>query len=89
MPAKRIIISGRVQGVFYRATAKQIADQLGLKGWVRNLKSGEVEAFVCGEESGIKLFIEWAWRGPDMAIVEMLEIFDEKEVDMEKFQIKR
>ena len=46
--AKRLIISGKVQGVWYRVSAKQQADQLGLTGYVRNLPGGAVEAFVQG-----------------------------------------
>jgi acylphosphatase len=65
----RILIYGNVQGVNYRASAKQQAIQLRLTGTVRNLESGEVEAIVSGDPERLQEFIEWAKKGPLMADV--------------------
>lgn len=89
MQSKRLIISGKVQGVFYRATAKRIADGMGVKGWIRNLDSGEVEALICGTETQVDHFIEWARSGPDLASVNKIEIINEQEEFFEKFIIKK
>ncbi|MER3602048.1 MAG: acylphosphatase [Nitrososphaerota archaeon] len=76
MPKKRahILIWGLVQGVFFRAHAKRVADSLGLAGWVRNLPDGRVEALVEGEEEAVSKFIEWCRRGPPLAKVEQVQV---------------
>ena len=67
------MVSGRVQGVFYRASAHDVAQQLGLVGWVRNLPDSRVEAVACGSEQQLVKFEEWLHQGPAMAIVEKVE----------------
>ena len=62
-------ISGRVQGVFYRSTTRDRAEQLGLTGWVRNTSDGKVEAIFEGEETAIKDMIVWCHKGPRSADV--------------------
>ena len=64
-----VFISGRVQGVFYRASTKNMAEQLGLKGWVRNTSDGLVEAVFEGEETAVKYMISWCHKGPISAEV--------------------
>jgi acylphosphatase len=64
-----VFISGRVQGVFYRASTKNMAEQLGLKGWVRNTSDGLVEAVFEGEETAVKDMISWCHKGPRSAEV--------------------
>ncbi len=64
-----VFISGRVQGVFYRASTRDIAEQLGLKGWVRNTSDGRVEALFEGEETAVKEIISWCRKGPRSAEV--------------------
>lgn len=66
----RYLIEGRVQGVFYRASAKQAADRLGLSGWVKNLADGRVESFGCGDERQISAFEQWLDTGPRLARVD-------------------
>jgi len=69
-----VIISGRVQGVWFRASTKQKAEQLGLTGWVRNTADGCVEAVFEGEEQFVKEMIDWCHHGPPHAEVENVEI---------------
>ena len=70
MTRAELVISGRVQGVFYRASAQQEAQRLGLHGEIRNLPDGHVEAVVEGPKERIEEFIEWCKRGPPSAEVE-------------------
>jgi len=62
-------VSGRVQGVGFRFTARDEAQGLGLKGWVRNCPSGEVELLAEGREDVLKMLAAWAHRGPPAAHV--------------------
>lgn len=65
-----IHVSGRVQGVYYRATATQEARRLGLQGWVRNLADGRVEAVAEGARGDVEDFIRWCHDGPTHARVD-------------------
>ncbi|MBL7048102.1 MAG: acylphosphatase [Nitrospira sp.] len=64
-----LYISGRVQGVFYRASTRDMAVRLGLKGWVRNLPDGYVEAVFEGTEDELQEAIQWCQKGPPGAHV--------------------
>ncbi|AUN94281.1 acylphosphatase [Pseudazoarcus pumilus] len=72
--ARHLLIHGKVQGVYYRASAEKEAMRLGLSGWVRNRFSGEVEAVVYGPEADVDAFIDWAREGPPAAEVTRIEI---------------
>jgi acylphosphatase len=72
-----IIVSGRVQGVGYRASALEKARSLGLGGWVRNLAEGSVEICAEGDTLSMVAFIEWCGRGPRFARVDELKVIDE------------
>ena len=65
-----LIVSGRVQGVFFRHSAMEQARQLGLSGWVRNVPSGEVEIMAEGPRKSLEMFYAWAHDGPPSARVE-------------------
>ncbi len=69
MPTIHLLIKGKVQGVFFRATAKKIAKELGVKGWIKNKEDNNVEAIITAEEEQAKLFIEWCKKGPNRAEV--------------------
>jgi acylphosphatase len=71
---RNLRVIGKVQGVFYRATAKEKADELGLTGWVRNCVDGSVEAIIEGPSSRLDAFEAWARRGPPAARVEHVEV---------------
>ena len=63
MICRRSFVSGRVQGVFYRATCAGKAESLGLTGYARNLPDGRVEVLACGEPALVEQFIAWLWEG--------------------------
>jgi acylphosphatase len=69
-----IVVRGRVQGVFFRASAQQEGLQLGLAGEVRNLPDGSVEAIVEGERRAVDDFVAWCRRGPPSARVEDVQV---------------
>jgi len=71
--AIRCHISGRVQGVGFRYTARERADDLGLTGWVRNLSGGRVEVFAQGPDQLVQVFLTWLHEGPTAARVERVE----------------
>ena len=75
MAQKRIqlVVRGRVQGVYFRASARREARQLGLTGWVKNRKDGAVELLAEGEEDQVKDFLAWAQHGPSTARVDKVE----------------
>jgi acylphosphatase len=74
MVAKRCLVSGRVQGVFYRASTSERARALGITGYVKNLADGRVEVLACGEETKVKELIDWLWQGPPAAKVQGMEV---------------
>ncbi len=65
----RVVISGKVQGVFFRASAEDEARSRGLAGWVRNRPDGQVEAVFEGEQAAVEAMIAWCRRGPPAARV--------------------
>ncbi|MEM2334509.1 MAG: acylphosphatase [Candidatus Caldarchaeum sp.] len=72
--AVRVRVYGRVQGVFFRSSMKEVADELGVDGWVRNVEDGSVEALVVGEEEKVKKLVEWCHRGPPLAKVQRVTV---------------
>lgn len=73
---RHFLVSGTVQGVFYRDSTQQKAQNLGLTGYVTNLSTGQVEIEVCGEESKLDELQEWLWKGPIMSKVEDIQFED-------------
>ncbi len=67
-------IYGRVQGVFFRSTMRDVARELGLTGWVRNVPDGTVEAVVEGDKTAVERIVAWAHEGPPLARVEKVDI---------------
>ncbi|KTC83084.1 acylphosphatase [Legionella cincinnatiensis] len=66
----RCYVSGKVQGVWYRASAQAEARKLGISGWARNLDDGRVEVFACGTVDNLQMLYEWLKEGPKFAVVE-------------------
>ncbi len=75
-----VFVSGRVQGVFFRQSTQRKAQSLYVKGWVRNLPDGRVEAVFEGDESAVKTLIDYCRRGPSAARVDDLEVRNENYV---------
>jgi acylphosphatase len=67
------VVRGRVQGVFFRASAQREAKRLGLTGWVRNLADGSVEIVVEGEDEQVRELLQWAQHGPSAARVDRVD----------------
>ena len=85
----QIIIAGRVQGVFFRAHTKEMADSLGLKGFVRNTEDGNVEAVAVGDEEKIKEFIKFVKKGPRHAEVTNVKIsYPRIKEEFKEFEIR-
>lgn len=83
-----VFVSGIVQGVFFRANTRRVAKQLGLKGFVRNLRDGRVEAVFEGEEEAVKKAIDWCRKGPPLARVDKVEVlWEDPKEDFEDFYI--
>jgi acylphosphatase len=76
MVCKQCLVSGRVQGVFYRGSAAQRARELAIKGYARNLADGRVEVLACGEQSAVQAFVEWLWIGSSASKVTSVEVRD-------------
>ncbi len=74
MRTVHVWVSGRVQGVFFRATTAERARELGVRGWVRNLPDGRVEALACGDETAVERFLEFVRTGPPAARVDGVEV---------------
>ena len=86
MSAKRLIVSGRVQGVFYRNWTVGEARSLGLTGWVRNLRSGEVEILAIGTDADVAELIQRCRRGPPAAVVDAVDVTDAVPEPLETFE---
>jgi acylphosphatase len=69
-----VLITGRVQGVYFRGNVKERAKSMGLIGWVRNLASGQVEAVFEGEEEDVRRMVTWCHKGPSAARVDDVNI---------------
>lgn len=89
MKRVRILVSGRVQGVFFRAYTKEEAEKRGIKGWVRNLPDGRVEALFEGEDKAVEEMIQWCHKGSPSAVVTKVEVIEEPFTgEFQDFQIR-
>jgi acylphosphatase len=85
----QIFVSGRVQGVFFRDTARRKAKKLKLNGWVRNLSNGSVEILAEGEKEKLEELIRWAKKGPILARVDKIKTnWSDFSGRFKKFEIK-
>jgi acylphosphatase len=85
MAAARFLVSGHVQGVFYRASAREQALLLDLSGHARNLPDGRVELLAMGSEAALEAFERWLWRGPTAARVDAVTREDCAATDVQGF----
>lgn len=88
MTRSRVVVHGRVQGVFFRDTTRRRARQDGVSGWVRNRPDGAVEAVFEGEGDDVERLVRFCREGPRGAYVERVERFDEQPEGLEGFSIR-
>lgn len=80
---RRVFISGKVQGVFFRESAvREAAKYAGLAGYVRNLMDGRVEVLLAGEPQQVSAMVEWCRRGPPTARIASVNVIDESDVGL-------
>ena len=85
-----VLVSGKVQGVFFRSSTKKKADELGLAGWVRNLDDGRVEAVFEGDQELVEKMVAWCRKGPNYAMVEDIQVITEKFTgEFQGFEVRR
>lgn len=89
MPTIHLLIKGKVQGVFYRVRAKEMAERCHISGWIKNTREGHVEALASGEEEDLRLFVEWCKKGPERAVVSELIVTEAAPADLSGFAIVR
>ena len=88
MVRNRVLVSGRVQGVFFRDTCRRVAEQHGVAGWVRNLPDGRVEAVFEGPADQVRRLVEWAHAGPRMAVVDQVAVEAETPEGLAGFRVR-
>jgi len=89
MATVHLRIKGKVQGVFFRATAKEMADKFGVKGWIKNMWDDDVEAMATGSEEAVQQFIDWCKVGPRKAEVEDVIVTRKEETPFDDFVVIR
>jgi acylphosphatase len=90
MATVHLVIKGKVQGVFYRASAREMAEKLGITGWIKNTAEGNVEAMVSGTQHNLDSFIDWCWQGSSRSMVESVDVKKmEEELTFDSFQVIR
>ena len=82
-----IKVTGKVQGVFFRVSTKAVADQMGIKGVVKNEKDGSVYIEAEGDETLLSMFLEWCNEGPEKAVVENVAVEDGELKNYRNFEV--
>jgi acylphosphatase len=85
---RRVFISGLVQNVWFRATTAKQAARAGVRGWVRNLADGRVEAVLEGTADAVNVMIDFCSRGPELARVDRIEVVEESPENLEDFRVR-
>jgi len=89
MKTVHLEISGKVQGVFFRAKAKEVAKIHKISGWIRNTDDDKVEALIAGEDEDVEEFITWCKHGPERAKVKNVKITYEELKIFDTFEVMR
>jgi acylphosphatase len=89
MKTVHLKITGKVQGVFFRATARDIAKQNKISGWIKNNDHHEVEVLITGMEKDINAFIMWSKRGPEKAEVKNVTVTEKDFCSFDSFEVIR
>ncbi|HXS57759.1 MAG TPA: acylphosphatase [Hanamia sp.] len=87
MKTVHLIITGKVQGVFFRASAKDTAEKYEVKGWIKNTVNGSVEALVTGEPYNIDEFVNWCKVGPEKAKVDHVAVVQKPKMKFHDFEV--
>jgi acylphosphatase len=82
----KIRVSGRVQGVSFRAASRQAAEPLGITGYARNLSDGSVEVLACGDEDALERFVRWLHEGPRLAKVSDVQVEECDPIEAREFR---
>ena len=85
MPTVHLIVKGKVQGVFYRATAKKIADEIGITGWIKNTPDDCVEIVASGLQQALQQFIEWCRKDRQERKVSEVKVAEMEEETFDEF----
>ena len=88
MIARRVVVRGRVQGVFFRDSARRESALRGVSGWIRNRDDGTVEALFEGDEEPVLAMVEWARSGPSRAEVEGVEVLEAEPEGADGFSVR-
>jgi len=86
--ARRVVVSGRVQGVFFRETTRRRARAAGVSGWVRNNADGTVEAWLEGQEDDVAVLVDFVTRGPESAEVDDVDVSDVEPAGAPGFEVR-
>jgi acylphosphatase len=86
--AKHVGVTGRVQGVFFRAWMREQADDLGVTGWVRNCPDGRVDAHIEGEEAAVEQLVQLLHRGPPAAEVQDVHMWNVEIGEFDRFEVR-
>jgi acylphosphatase len=86
--ARHVSVTGRVQGVFFRAWIREQAAELGVTGWVRNCPDGRVDSHIEGEQAAVQQLIERLHQGPPAAKVEEVRLWDVELCDFDDFEVR-
>jgi acylphosphatase len=89
MPTVHIVIKGRVQGVCFRASAKDVADEMGVTGWVKNTEDGDVEIMATGSKEQLEKLVDWCKVGPRRAVVTGVSVTNREETAFNSFDVIR
>ena len=85
---RRVVVHGRVQGVFFRDTVRRRAQQRGVAGWVRNNRDGTVEAVFEGDPDAVERLVRFCGEGPRGAVVERVQSYDEPPEGLQGFDVR-
>ena len=88
MTRKRVVVAGRVQGVFFRDTTRRRAESAGVAGWVSNRPDGAVEAVFEGEADAVEELVDFCRRGPSRAEVTSVEVAEESPEGLRGFRVR-
>jgi len=85
---KRVVVHGRVQGVFFRDSTRQRAEEAGVAGWVTNRPDGAVEAVFEGDDAAVEAVVAWMQDGPRRADVDRIDVSEEEPEGLERFEVR-